>query len=60
MTIDVMARFLEEHPDFAPLFCLAVTGQYFIEGFDSPGHKYFSVADIEQMLAAKPGQRFEE
>jgi hypothetical protein len=60
MTLDVMARFLDEHPDFAPLFQMNIKGGYFIEGFDSPDHKFFSIADIEQMLAAKPAQGFED
>ena len=57
MTLLEIAQFLDEHPDFSPVFAMNVRGNFFVDGFTAPYHgeeNYLSMRDVEQMLAAKP------
>lgn len=53
MTLPEIAKFLDEHPDFAPVFTLNVRGKYFVDGFSSPGCEFFSLQQIAEMLRSR-------
>jgi hypothetical protein len=53
MSLEETARFLTEHPDWAPAI-LQIGGVFKFHGFNGPQGGYFTPDEIEHLLVRKP------